>query len=655
MSGCRERASVPAESGSLEWNTVTGAPTGTRYSPATIIARSNVGQLRRVWLQRTGDWPRQAAESATPTRTNVRASTAAVVSYRFEVTAVMRRRTLFVSTPFNRVLALDPTNGEIRWSFDPVIARHESNPEGLVSRGVAVWNDSLAQRTAPCATRVFIATLDARMLALDGADGRRCADFGRDGEIDLTLGAGLRGANAVRSNFAVTSPPAVANDLVIVGSAIRETTGVGAASGAIRAYDARRGTLRWTFDPIPRSPTARAWKRWKGDQATTAIGGNAWSLMTVDSERGLVFLPTASAVPDFYGGKRIGRNDYANSVVALRIQTGEVVWSFQVVHHDLWDYDVAAPPILGELSRKGGRMSVVIVGTKSGMVFVLNRDTGEPAIPVEERSVPRSDVQGEIAWPTQPFPISPPPLLGTRLTPDSMFGVTDGERAFCRAAAESLRSDGIFTPPSLRGTLQWPGPWGGINWDGMAWDPGRQRLIITLKRVAMVVRLDRQATTTARFPALHIGEELPQVGSPFVATRAPLIGPSGAPCSPPPWSELIAINFDSDNAHVAWHRPLGVVPWLAKYPQHRAWGSLSFGGPLVTSSGLVFIAGSQDGRIRALDVDNGAQLWEHELPAGGQASPMSYVLDGRQYVVVAAGGRSGIGAPGDFIVAFSLP
>lgn len=638
-----------------EWSTTVGSLAGTRYSDAFLISRSSVPRLQQAWAQRTGDWPPDASHDA-PARSDPEAPAERTgLAYRFETTAVMHRRTLYVSTPFNRVLALDPTTGAVRWTFDPVVSRTASNPEGFVSRGVAVWVDSLAQPSSSCATRVFVATLDARLIALDGASGRRCKGFGRDGEADLAQGAGIAGGNADTYNLAVTSPPAIVHDLVIVGSAIRETGGPGAAAGVVRAYDARTGTMRWVFDPIPRSPSRTAWRHWRPADARTATGGNVWSLITVDPERGLVFLPTASAAPDFFGGNRAGRNDYANSVVALRALTGELAWSFQVVHHDLWDYDVAAQPILAEVTRDGAEIPVVIVGSKSGMIFVLHRETGEPVIPVEERAVPSSDIPGETAWTTQPFPASPPPLLGTGLSPDSMFGVTAEERAFCRAAAESLRNDGIFTPPSVQGTLQWPGFWGGINWDGMAWDPVRQRLITTLKRVAMVVRLHPLNRPTVRLAPPEIGEVMLQAGAPFYATRAPLIAPSGTPCSPPPWGVLVAVDLGSTDARIAWQRPLGTVPWLSQHPQHSAWGSLAFGGPLVTAGGLVFVAASQDGRIRAFDVDDGAQLWEHQLPAGGQASPMTYVLDGRQYVVIAAGGRSGVGVPGDWIVAFALP
>jgi quinoprotein glucose dehydrogenase len=380
-----------------------------------------------------------------------------------------------------------------------------------------------------------------------------------------------------------------------------------------------------------------------------------WSLISVDPKRDLLFLPTASAAPDFYGGERPGRNDHANSVVALRASTGTLVWSFQVVHHDLWDYDVAAQPLLATIRRSGQEVPAVIIGTKSGMIFVLHRETGRPLLPIEERVVPPSDVPGESAWPTQPFAMRPPPLLGTRLTADSAFGVDDAERAYCREAIRRLRNEGVFTPPSLRGTLEWPGFWGGINWDGMAWDPERQRLVTTVKRMAMAVRLHRRGDQIAQANPNEGREHITQPGTPYTATRMPLIAPSGTPCSPPPWGSLLAVDFSESDASVRWSRPLGVVPWLRRYPRYREWGSIVFGGVLVTAGGLVFAGASQDGMFRAFDVDDGRQLWEHRLPAEGQATPMTYVVDGQQFIVIAAGGRGRMGSAGGWIVAFSLP
>jgi quinoprotein glucose dehydrogenase len=411
----------------------------------------------------------------------------------------------------------------------------------------------------------------------------------------------------------------------------------------------------WSFEPIPRRSSDPGWKKWSPGAARSTGGANVWSLISTDEARDLVFLPTASAAPDFYGGARSGPNDFANSVVALRASTGAVVWSFQVVHHDLWDYDVAAQPVLATIRQSGHEVPAVIVGTKSGMIFVLHRETGAPLLPVEERAVPSSDVPGEKTWPTQPFALHPPPLLGTKLAEDSAFGVDAEERAACREAIRSLRNDGLFTPPSFRGTLEWPGFWGGINWDGLAWDPERQRIVTVVKRVAMVVRLRHRGDQDTGWQAGAGRENVAQPGTPYDATRMPLIATSGTPCTPPPWGSIVAVDLSDADASVRWSRPLGTVPWLRRFREYRNWGSIVFGGPLVTGGGLVFVAAGQDNMFRAFDVDDGRQLWEHELPAGGQAAPMTYVINGQQFIVIAAGGRAGIGSPGDWVVAFALP
>lgn len=405
----------------------------------------------------------------------------------------------------------------------------------------------------------------------------------------------------------------------------------------------------WKFDPIPRTSEHPAADRWALGQAQQTGGANVWSLMTVDAERDLVFLPTASATPDHWGGARHGTNEFANSVVALRVTTGDVVWSFQVVHHDLWDYDVAAQPVMVDIQRASKLVPALIVGTKTGMLFVLDRETGRPLSPVLELPVPKSDI--ETAWPTQPFTRPSLRLHSTLLTVDSMFGITPEERAECRDRFEALAHAGMFTPPSIKGSLVWPGVWGGTNWDGMAWDQERGILIVPIKRLGMVVQLHagskRPPSTTSTeqyFPPWH---------APFGVTRSPFVSSEGTPCTPPPWSELVAVDLQAES--VLWRKPLGKVPWLLHLPEAQQWGSLTFGGPLITASGLVFIAAGQDDRIRAFDIHNGELLWEHELPAGGQAAPMTFVKDGRQFVILSAGGRAGVGSPGDWIVAFALP
>jgi quinoprotein glucose dehydrogenase len=573
---------------------------------------------------------------------------------RFESTPIMWGGVLYVTSPRNRVLALDPATGATRWTFDPLVNVSRPYAEGLTSRGLSGWTDTASLQHIPCKQRLFLATVDSRLFAIDALRGTLCGEFGNNGVIRLDSHVGLADHEVSPSQYTVTSPPATIGDVVIVGSAVGNNVGSHASSGVVRAFDARTGDLRWSFDPIPRSDDHPARLGWTSKSSQLTGGANVWSIISTDPERDLVFLPTGSAAPDYYGGMRPGRNDFANSVVAVRGSTGEVVWSYQIVHHDLWDYDVAAQPLLVTLRRGFREVPAVVVGTKTGMLFVIDRETGIPLLPVEERQVPRSHVPGEKAWSTQPFPSTLPLLHGTLLTSDSAFGITESDRDFCAATIASLSNQGIFTPPSLQGTLMWPGFWGGINWDGMAWDPHRQLILVTVKRLATVVRLHSRDGLDSKAPdPRSTSQYVPQYGAPYAATRGPLVAPSGVPCTPPPWGSLVAV--DLSNESIRWRRPLGTVPWLAHLPRSTEWGSLVFGGPLVTASGLVFIAASQDDRFRAFDIETGNLLWEHALPAGGQASPMTYRYAGRQYVVIAAGCRAGIGSPGDWIVAFALP
>jgi quinoprotein glucose dehydrogenase len=664
LAGCGPASppgAAPVDPTDVEWAHYGGDAGGSKYSPLDEIERGNVAQLQVAWTARTGDFDGLTMESTS----HVSAATADPraagqcaschgSTIRFETTPLMRDGTLYLSTPINRVIALDPATGETRWAFDPHIDITQGYSEDLISRGVSAWNDPDADARAVCARRIFLGTVDARLIAIDAATGRACADFGDEGTIHLDRGVEVNGRPVDRGDYLVTSPPAVLRDIVVVGSAIGDNRSRDIESGVVRAYDARTGALRWSFDPIPREPGASGWEEWTPEAARTTGAANVWSIISADAERDLVFLPTGSAAPDYYGGERPGRNDHANSLVALRGSTGEVEWSFQTVHHDLWDYDIAAQPLLVDLRRDSANVPAVIVGTKTGMLFVLHRETGEPLMPVEERPVPQSDVPGESSWPTQPFPLRPAPLHETKLTPDSAFGMTDETRAFCRDWIARLRNEGIFTPPSLEGTLIWPGFGGGINWDGMAWDPQRQRVVTTIKRLAMFVQLHRRADFDASLANREEGLEYArQGGTPYGMTRMPLIAPDGVPCSPPPWGRITAI--DMAEGDVAWQRPLGVVPQLADAPGAENWGSMIFGGPLITAGGLVFVAASQDDRFRAFDIDTGELLWQFDLPAGGQAAPMTYRYRGRQYVVIAAGGRGGIGTAGDYIVAFALP
>jgi len=429
---------------------------GSRYSPLAQITRQNVGTLQTAWTFHTGEGELKVQHGGTPA---------------LETTPILVDGTLYLSTPLGRVIALDPATGAERWRSDPKIDVNGGYGD-FANRGVATWRDRRAAAGASCARRIFIATIDARLLAIDARNGSPCKGFARQGSIDLR--AGLRIPPFEFPAYEETSPPLVVNDLVVVGSAIADNSRAAPASGEVRAYDARTGTLRWTWDPIPQSASDPAYATWENGSAARTGAANAWSALVADVDRGIVFIPTSSAAPDYFGGLRKGSNRYANSLVALQASTGKMLWHFQTVHHDLWDYDNASPPALATVRKNGRDVPAVIQTTKTGMMYILNRETGEPLFPVEERAVPASDLPDETAWPTQPFTAVTPPLVPHRVSEDDMWGPTPAAREACVAQLKTLRNEGIFTPPSGQGTLAVPSNIGGAHWGGVAVDAVRQ-------------------------------------------------------------------------------------------------------------------------------------------------------------------------------------
>ena len=630
-----------------EWRAYGRDALGSRWSPLAEVTRDNVARLAPAWTYHTGE-----TAPAFAGRRRQRS---------LEVTPLVVDGTMYVSTPLGRVIALDPETGAERWKFDPKVDRDVTFGD-FTSRGVSYWVDARGSGRGPCGRRVIVATIDGRLIALDAARGTPCATFGTAGTVNLR--APLRNAPEETAEYEVTSPPAVINDLIVVGSAVADNGRTDAASGEVRAFDARTGVLRWSWDPVPQDSTDPAWRTWIGPRAHTTGAANAWSVIAADPARGLVFVPTGSASPDYYGGERLGDNRYANSIVALRASTGKVVWHFQVVHHDLWDYDAASPPALVTLRRDGREVPVVLQATKTGQLFVLDRVTGVPVFPVEERQVPASDVPGERASATQPFNAVLPPLSPQRLTPDDAFGLGDDDRAACRTRIASLRNEGPFTPPSERGTLVYPSSIGGAHWGGVTFDPVRQIVVAPVNRIPIEVRLiprasfDRKNVHDAAETRGPGAQYTDMRGTPYVMRRQFMFGPAGVPCSPPPFGSLVAIDLTTGTRK--WDVALGslgaLVPSGVDPARAAALGSVNLGGAISTAGGLVFIAASLDHALRAYDVETGRELWKGDLPASGKATPMTFrgPRDGHQYVVIAAGGDGELFGWSDAIVAFRL-
>jgi quinoprotein glucose dehydrogenase len=634
---------MPASAQEIDWHANGRDAFGTRYSPAAVITPENVARLEVAWTYRTGE-----AEARFATRRPAS----------FQATPLVSEGTMFVGTPLGRVIALDAATGRELWVFDPQI-RRDIQYGDFANRGVSLHVDERAAQDAPCRRTILIANAQSQLVAIDARDGTRCAAFGDNGAVDLTRG--LRIAPFEPASYSMTSPPVVVNDVVVTGSSVADNTLPTLPSGEVRAYDARTGALRWSWDPVPQDPRDPAYGDWRGELAHGTGAANAWSILAADAARDLVFVPTGSPAPDYYGGLRLGDNRYANSITALRASTGELVWSFQTVHHDLWDYDNASPPALVTIVRDGVDTPAVLQATKTGMLFVLHRETGEPLFPVEERPVPASRIPGEEASPTQPFTVGIAPLSPHSLALDDVWGATDEDRVACRTMIEPLRNEGIFTPPDTRGTLVLPSNVGGAHWGGLAWDPARRIAVIPVNHVAAEVQLIPRdsvdlAAARAESERLGLGYEYNVMrGTPYVMRRRILLSPSGLPCSPPPFGTLVAVSLDSGK-HL-WQVPLGSMERMVPpgTPLPPEWGSINLGGPIATAGGVVFIGAALDRALKAYDIETGRELWRGALPESGRATPMTWQSEeGEQFVAIAVGGRGAFG-DGDYVVVFRLP
>jgi quinoprotein glucose dehydrogenase len=587
------------------------ATLGAQSRPARLTPET-VGRLAPAWTYDT----RESMEPVPPHRKNPA----------FEATPVYADGRLYLSTPAGLVIALDAETGAERWRIDLQVDRGRDYGD-YANRGVTVAGD-----------RLYAGTADARLVCLLRADGARCPGFGVKGEVDLERG--LRRAPRWKGELAVTSPPVAYRDVVIVGSSIADNSRLDMVSGEVRGYDARTGALRWTFHPLPADSPAGA--------------ANTWSRITLDEAAGLVYLPIGSASPDYFGGNRPGDNAHANSVVALKAATGEVVWSFQTVHHDVWDYDVASPPLLFP----GRAGPSVAVGSKTGHLFLFNRISGRPHFPIEERAVPQSDVPDERTAATQPFPQKPANLVASRATEADVWGVTPAEREACLATFRTLRYEGMFTPPSLRGSLYLPGNIGGLHWGGMAWDPANRLVIAPVNRLAGIVTLHPRAAFQDRRRNPGRAQFTEQDGTPYGMSREFFLSPEGRPCLSPPWGELVAVKVDTGD--IAWRATLGDMRELVGIPASAVpapTGSPNLGGPAVAAGGVVFIGATLDPYLRAFATADGRELWKARLPTSARATPLVYTTpSGREMVAIVAGGHdTPLSKPGSTLHVFTLP
>ena len=603
------------------------------FTPLDQIDKGNVAGLEVAWTHRSGDYFDGSGRSG---------MTAG------QSTPLVVNDTLYYCTSFMRVFALDPETGDEKWVFDPKLeALKGEGPYPLQCRGVAYWEDPEASEGAACKRRIYHGTKDAHLWSIDADDGKPCAAFGSAGRVELREGIG----EAASWEYYPTSPGYVIGDVIVLGALVADNVRVDAPGGVVRAFDLRTGALRWAWDPVPPDFDATP------DPATGRVYArgtpNVWSIIAGDPERGLVFVPTGNPSPDLYGGQRDGIDYYGSSTVALDAKTGEVRWFFQSVHHDVWDYDVPSPAGSFQIPGVGGGRPGLAQSTKMGMIFLLDRETGEPLYPVEERPVPQGGVPGEQLSPTQPFPTHPRPLHPYVLGPENVFGFTPFDRAGCAELAGKYRYDGLYTPPTLQGTIGFPHTSGGMNWGGVAIDEQRKLLMVNQVHVAQVMQLiprDELGTLSPE-DTEYPNEFYPMTGTPYAVKRFPLFSLFGAPCNEPPWGTLTAVDLES--GEVAWQVPLGNTRELAPVPLDI--GVPAFGGGLATASGLYFIGASLDKGFRAFDSDTGEVLWETRLPFDAVAVPASYRLrpDSKQFVVINAGSNP-LSDMGDALIAFAL-
>ena len=613
-------AALIAHAGALpaqEWRYWGGDAGGMRHSTLKKINRGNVSKLRVAWTYQTGE---QSDGTKIPYRSA------------FEATPLIADGVMYVTTPFGNLAALDPETGKQLWKFDSKMDLERPSGGLLVNRGAAFWTDGTKKR-------ILYGTMGGKLFSIDAATGEPDPAFGNKGAVDLQAGMVEKFPGR---RMGMTSPPAIYKDLAICGSIVPDGEAHGPA-GDVRAFDVRTGKLVWTFHTIPR-PGEFGHETWPGDSWKDRGGANVWSIMSVDAERGLVFLPLTSPSTDMYGGDRPGAGLFGDSLVALHAATGTRAWHFQTVHHNIWDYDLPAQPNLVTVTRNGKQVPAVSQVTKTGFVYLFDRVTGKPLFDIEERPVPKSEVPGEFTTPTQPFPVKPPPFTRQSMKPEEVTDVTPESRAFCEAIIKDAVFGNLYTPIGFKKTILFPSTNGGANWGGASFDPETQTLYVNSMEIGFVQQMTKRPE----------GSEIPFRTQGVRTPNSRFWDPQMRPCQKPPWGFLTAI--DLNKGEFKWRSVLGVDDELLAKGLPPT-GTMNLGGSIVTAGGLIFIGATNDARFRAFDKDTGKELWVTKLPATAHSVPATYLgkKSGKQFIVVAAGGGNKYNATfSDSLVAFSL-
>ena len=626
---------VPAAAQESAWSTFNGDLRAQKFSPLTQITPENVGRLERAWTTHTGDvWPNPHGRRQSHMHDGTPPDRPPTV---WSATPLFVNDTLYLGTPFYRIFALEPDTGKVKWTYDTHAVLEALTQPDLKNRGVAYWQAEAPVTGQPCQKRVYIGTMDAKLHAVDADTGAPCADFGQAGVLDVNS---YNTTNA-KWPLSLLQPPTAFGDMLYLGWAGKDWAEAVDSPGQVFALDARTGALRWSFETLPK------------DLFPKTGTANVWASMSVDPERRLLYIPVSSPSPNFYGGAFPVDLPIVTSVTALNADTGAMVWSRQLVHHDIWDLDTNSAPTLVDIAKDGRSIPALVQTSKQGFLYVLDRETGEPVYPIEERPVPASDLPGETASPTQPYVALPEGVI-----PDTFPGISRLADAlslgYCRKTLKSLRYEGRFTPPSLQGSLVYPGTIGGIEWGGGAVDPTSGIFVVNYSSAVQIYKMiPRDQYEAAASAGSETGGFFPQTGAPYGIQLTTFLNPLGMPCWKPPYGSVTA--YDLKTGVRLWDVPYGQVQHWGFY-MPESWGSITIGGPVVTASGLIFLGASMDSRVRALDLGTGKVLWKGLVGAPAVALPAVYAYKGKQYVVFAAGGNS-ILTPkvSDEVVAFALP